>query len=443
MAESEIARKVREAGVVGAGGAGFPTHAKLSAQVDTYLVNCSECEPLLRVDRQVARRHADRVIAGLRACMQAVGATVGIVGIKAKYHEAIAALSAAAAAGTPAIAVREMEDFYPAGDEHVLTYELTGRVIPQGGLPLAVGVINNNVQTLINVSFALEGVPVTHKHVTVTGAVKSPLTARFPIGTSFREAVQLAGGPTIERFAVLDGGPMMGRFCNDLDVPITKTTNGILLLPPTNPVVQKHDVPIARMLANTGSTCHQCSACTDYCPRYLLGHELRPHLVMRTSTFSALGPMARTVDELNCCECGICDLYACPMDLTPRRVILTHKRELQRQKVRPTAAGQVGVREFYAERRIPLPRLVTRLALAPYDAEAPLREIDWHPRRVTIPRTMHLGAPATPVVAVGDRVKPGDLLGEIPQGALGARVHASIGGRVATIEPAFVIEAEP
>ncbi|MBI3268660.1 MAG: SLBB domain-containing protein [Planctomycetes bacterium] len=437
---SEIARKIREAGVVGAGGAGFPTHAKLSTRAEIYLANCSECEPLLRVDRQVVKKEPARVIAGLRAVMEGVGAAQGIVGIKAKYKDGIEALRLAI--GDSGIRLTEMEDFYPAGDEHVLTYELTGRVIPQGGLPLHVGVVNNNVQTLINVAYALEGVPVTHKYVTITGTVRSPMTVRLPIGTSFREAVQLAGGPTTERFAVLDGGPMMGRFCADLEEPVTKTTNGILLLPPDNPVVVKHESPIHRMLQNTGSTCHQCSACTDYCPRYLLGHELRPHLVMRTSTWAAFGSVARGVDELNCCECGICDLFACPMDLTPRRVILTHKREMLRNGARPTAQGQVGVREGYEERRIPLKRLLARLLLEPYDHEAPLREVDYRPRRVTIPRQMHLGAPATPVVAPGDRVRAGDLVAEIPANALGARIHASIAGRVTAVDPRIVIEAE-
>ncbi len=205
---AEIRERVRAAGVVGAGGAGFPTHIKLQARVDTVLVNAAECEPMLKVDQQLMAQQADRLIRGLGYAMTATGAREGIIALKAKYAPAIAAL-------TPRLPewarLHILPDVYPAGDEVLTIWLATGRRIPPAALPVSVGVVVNNVQTVLNIARAVEqGYPVTRRTLTVNGAVARPLTLAVPLGISLREVLDLAGGATVDDPGFINGGPMMG-----------------------------------------------------------------------------------------------------------------------------------------------------------------------------------------------------------------------------------------
>lgn len=440
----DVIERIQAAGVVGAGGAGFPLHAKLKTQVEYYLVNAAECEPLLRVDRQVICRDADKLVKAWRTLMEVVGARRGIVGIKEKYHDGTAAFKdAIRPTGDTRLALHLLGDFYPAGDEFLLTYELTGRVIPQGGLPLAVGVVNNNVQTLVNAYDALQGIPVTHKWVTITGAVRNPMTVRLPTGMSFGDAVALAGGATVPDYLFIDGGPMMGRRQDDPETPVTKTTNGIIVLPRRHGLIRRNFLADDHMLIRARAMCDECQLCTDFCPRYLLGHQIRPHMVMRWGAWSTGVEETRALDELLCCECGVCDLLACPMNLSPRRIIQPRKKDLQQRAFKLTTETQRPVPAAYADRKTPVGRVTLRLGLSEYDHAAPLVEAAVHPARVRIPLAQHIGVPAAATVRPGERVATGDLIGEVPKGALGARVFASIPGVVRDVTPAHVlIEAD-
>ena len=164
---SDIVEKVKAAGVVGAGGAGFPTHVKLSATVDTVIANGAECEPLLHADQHLMARYPEVIVRGLRLAMQATGAERGIVALKAEYEEATAALQRALD-GNDKVSLHLLGNFYPSGDEFVLVYDVLARVVPEGGIPLEVGVVVNNVGTLFNVARAAEDISVTHRYLTVT-----------------------------------------------------------------------------------------------------------------------------------------------------------------------------------------------------------------------------------------------------------------------------------
>ena len=310
-----LSEAVRNAGVVGAGGAGFPTHVKVSSRAEWMLGNGAECEPLLHKDRELLRNFAPQVFEGLRLAGKSVGASRLSLGVKSKNREAVAALQKAGC-GTD-VGLSEFGDFYPSGDEYEVVHTITGRLIPPAGIPLDVGAVVNNVETLYQVQRAVQGEPVTETFLTVGGVVREPLTAWVPLGMRIREVLQLAGGPAVREFAVMDSGIMMGKRVHDLDQPVAKTTAGLIVLPESHNLVRRYDTSATAQARIGKSACDQCSYCTELCPRYLLGYDVQPHAVMRSLGFSATGSEIWNQYASLCCGCGICTLYACPEDLFP------------------------------------------------------------------------------------------------------------------------------
>lgn len=434
----EIIAKIREAGVVGAGGAGFPTHVKVAANADIVIVNGAECEPLLRVDQQLMEMAAAAVVQGLTAVMAATGAAEGVIALKGKHKGAIIALEAAIKNG---MRLHILGDFYPAGDEHVLVCEAVGRLVPQGGIPLNVGCVVTNVETLVNVAAALQGKPVTHTFVTIAGEVPEPVTLRVPVGTAVNEALAHAGLKNMEGLRVIDGGPMMGKLVDDLNQPITKTTKGLVVLPGSHQLIGKRTLPLDTMLKRARAACIQCRNCTDLCPRYLLGHRLEPHKVMR-GVRHVHGQEVTLKMALACSECGVCEQYACPMYLSPRTINAAIKQALARQGIKagPPPPGQC-CDQLRAYRKIPVKRLIVRTGLSSYDRPAPLDGRPLAVKQVKLPLRQHVGAPGQPVVEPGQMVRLGDLVARIPEGALGANIHASIDGVVTSVGDSIVITA--
>ena len=434
---SDICEKVKQAGVVGASGAGFPTYAKFAGGVDIVVVNGAECEPLLRVDQQLMEAAPAEMLRGLEAVMQATGATEGVIATKAKYKQGIAALKPHMP--TDRMRIHLLDDFYPAGDEQVTVKEATGRVVPQGGIPLKVGCVVVNVETLLNVAAALGGKPVTHKYLTVTGEVEKPVTLYLPVGTSVAEALSLAGVKEMQGMRVIDGGPMMGKLIGDLQQPITKTTKGLIVLPEEHPVIRKRTQSCDKIIRQAKSACIQCRFCTDLCPRFLLGHRLEPHRIMRAIRNTEAAPSVLKM-AFACTECGVCEQYACFMDLSPRTVNAMLKQELAKQGIKPEPppADQV-VDLLQQHRKIPVKRLIARLGLTSYDKPAPLRCEAITGSVVRIPMKQHVGAPAKATVTVGQQVRCGDLIGQAPSDGLGANVHASIDGVITEANDCIVI----
>jgi len=272
----------------------------------------------------------------------------------------------------------------------------------------------------------------------------------LPIGTPIGEAVAWAGGIKIPRwserteedYAVVVGGPMMGRLAQDLSEPVIKTTTGLIVLPRNSPVVRSLSRPLGAWVKRGRSTCDQCRDCTDLCPRYLLGHDLEPHKVMRSINYGLTEPTAIITAAVLCCECRLCEAYACPLGLSPMAYYQEIKRQLAAQGWKNVVHKRSdltphAMREY---RRVPMERLVARLGLTEYEeCTCPLDEREYRPQRVTIPLKQHIGAPSQPVVKIGDGVQHGDLIAKIPEGKLGANVHASISGRVEAVTGEHVV----
>jgi len=428
------AERVEELGIVGAGGGGFPTAAKLKTKVSLVIANAAECEPLLHKDKELLHHFAEPFLRGMQMAMQMVGAPEGAIGIKEKYHEIIEALEQQAPAG---IRVVPLPDVYPAGDEFILVHMVTGKVIPPGGLPKDADAVVANVETMMNIGLDR---PVTHKYLTVAGAVASPVTLRVPVGITIGEVIDAAGGATVDDFGVLLGGVMMAKPAPSLDEPVTKTTGGIVVLPATHRLIERHKAPWLHVQRIGRSACDQCRFCTEFCPRFLLGHPIQPHRAMQSLGF-ATGSDAM-VATLYCCECNLCTMYACPEDLDPKTVCAQSKplaRELGLTfKGDPASITPHPLAEF---RRVPMRRLIAKLGLSEFNNTGPLTEHLFAPRKVKILLKQHAGAPSAPVVKSGQRVKVGDLLAEPQQGKLGARIHASIDGVATVASDAIFIEA--
>jgi len=429
-----FADKLRDAGVVGAGGAGFPTHVKAASRVDTLIANGAECEPVLVTDQWVMASHAREIVTALREEALAVGASRTIVAIKRKYHE-LADLFAPMLDASMELFL--LDDFYPSGDEHVLVHEVTGRVVPEGGIPLEAGTLVQNVSTLLNCYHALNDQPVINKHITVAGSVERPGVYIAPLGTAASEVIAAAGGTSQDDFGVVEGGPMMGFLISSLDRPVTKTTSGYLVLPINHPVVARRRCRLSDELRRATAACCQCRACTELCPRALLGHRIQPHLAMRAINTGLAPRTDMLTSAFLCSQCGVCEQYACPMGLSPRRVYGEYKEQLSAAGVRnPHHNHPESALDQQAWVRVPKGRLIERLELTPYllpRIGTPVTiPMPWETRVLL---RQHIGVPAVPTVRVGDQVIAGQCIADVPEGKLGARIHAGLTGRISVVEP--------
>ena len=437
--EKDLCSLVKDAGIVGAGGAGFPTHVKLNAKAEYVILNGAECEPLLRVDQQLMAIESRKILDGLKLVKEHVGAKYAVIALKEKYKEAIYSLESIIREYS-GISIHKLKNFYPAGDEQVIVYEVTGRIVPEGGIPLNVGAIVSNVETIVNLYNAYyNDAPVTEKYVTVTGEVKSPKTLKLPIGVSIEDAINLAGGPTIENFVVINGGPMMGKIV-DIKNPITKTTKGLIVLPKNHSLVNSLTKDINKMLKEAKAACMHCSHCSEVCPRNLIGHSIYPDKMMRLASYGDLCDEKITpVNAFLCCECRLCE-YACVMDLQPWKLHNSLKKTMSANGIKNSCNNAPkSAHPFREYKRYPVSKLIYKLGLNSYDVKAPISDVSTSSKTVSILLSQHIGAPSTPVVNIGDKVFKGDLIAKVEDNKLGSNIHSSVDGVISDIRDNMII----
>lgn len=312
-ADPEALRKrVADAGIVGMGGAAFPTAVKLapppSKPIDTLILNGVECEPCLTADHRLMMEEPDRILAGAGIMARVLKVKRILVGIEANKPDAIRDMTARAAA--QGIQVRSLPVRYPQGAEKQLIYALTGRKVPTGGLPMDVGVVVQNVGTAFAVAQAvMEGTPCHERVTTVTGTpVVRPGNWRLRVGTSLAKAISLAGGTQGETAKLICGGPMMGQAVYSLDLPVVKSTSGILLLAP------------AEVAQYTSHPCIRCGRCVDVCPMNLMAGTLSVEIENERYD------LAEADHAMDCIECGCC-AFACPAN----RPLVQHLRRAKQE----------------------------------------------------------------------------------------------------------------
>ncbi|MBT8387412.1 MAG: 4Fe-4S dicluster domain-containing protein [Ignavibacteria bacterium] len=428
--------KIFNAGVVGAGGAGFPAHIKANTKTEFVLANGAECEPLIHKDYELMLHFPAEIIKGLGLLAESTSAKKSFVGIKEKNQPAIDAIEANISNGN--IKFTKLGDFYPSGDEYELVYEATGRLIPPAGIPVDVGCVVNNVETLYNIAKAAEEIAVTEKFICVAGAVKEPSSFFVPVGTAFNDVLKHVGGVTVKDFGLFVGGVMMGSLTFNLNEVVTKTTAGIIILPRDHYLIKRKNQPEQNWHRIGKSACDQCSYCTELCPRYLLGYQVEPHKVMRSLGFTKTGASVWNQMAELCCSCGLCTLYACPEDLYPKEACDKAKVEMKQEGIKFIQQKSVKVHPIKEGRRVPLKQLTQKLKLKDYDFPTPYNDKKVVVDAVMIPLKQHIGEGCNPEVKEGEKVSCGDLIASVPNGKLGANVHASINGKVEKVTSDYI-----
>lgn len=316
MTKEEILSVIREAGIVGMGGAGFPTHVKLSprTKVDYVIVNGAECEPYITSDHRYMLENADDIIYGLKAAMKALDLTEGHIGIEVNKMNGIASLKSSSEFNEH-IHIIQLKTKYPQGAEKQLIKAVTGRNVPAGKLPADAGAVVINVATAVAVANAFKtGMPAIMKNVTVSGdAINTPSSFRVRTGVPVSFLIEQAGGFKKEPQKLISGGPMMGITQYNTDYPVTKTTSSVLAL--LNPP-KTYD---------PDSPCIRCGKCVDHCPMRLM-----PLKLVAAAKKDDL-EMAERYNVLECIECGLCS-YICPANKNLLQFIRMIKPEVMRKK---------------------------------------------------------------------------------------------------------------
>jgi Na+-translocating ferredoxin:NAD+ oxidoreductase RnfC subunit len=436
MNKQQLLHTIRQAGIIGAGGAGFPTYKKLQSSVGHIIANGAECEPLLYKDRQTMLQEPQALFRGLEIMQELTGARQVTIAVKEKNKDVTEPFEALAREHDYDIFI--YEDVYPAGDEYVLVYEITGRRIPPGGIPLQVDCVVDNTETILNIAHAVDsGQAVTQKYITITGAVHNAITTRVPVGVSFEDCIRAAGGLTTGQPVALTGGLMMGGVETDFSLPVTKTMSGLIILPEDHYLVQRKSQSQETYTRIGHGQCDQCTLCTELCPRYILGYPIEPHKVMRTLLMTGEAKERGSLWAQHCCECNVCSLIACPESLDPKNICVDSKK-LLREKGLTFSEEELSrvFRDVHPARKgreIPITSLYQRLGLKPYDRYADFVESNLQPSQVTLPLHSNIGAPSEPIVKTGDQVRKGQIIADLAGDALGCPVHASIDGRVTAI----------
>lgn len=320
LSKEEIISRIKEGGVVGMGGAGFPTHVKLSPKepekIEYIIANCAECEPYLTSDYRIMLDTPEELVAGMKIILQLFENAKGVFAVENNKPDCIAKLEELTK-DEPRMEVATLMTKYPQGGERQLIYAVTKRAINSKMLPADAGCIVDNVETIVSIFHAVkQGKPVTNRIFTVTGdAVEDPCNFNFAIGTSFRELLDAAGGFKEEPEKIISGGPMMGFALFGLDVPTTKTTSALLCM-------TKDEVSRAESVA---TACINCGRCVEACPEQIVPSRLS-RFAQRNDSENF-----EKWHGLECVECGSCS-YICPAKRPLAQLIKTMKKQVLAEK---------------------------------------------------------------------------------------------------------------
>lgn len=429
---------MRNFGIVGAGGAGFPSYAKLAEGADLLLINGAECEPLLATDYILLRDELDLVLQGVLEIIKRTSITKAYIAVKAHNAERLGWQDGEKLAD--GIFARALPDVYPLGDEISLIYEATGRLIKPGKLPITEGIIVYNVETMYNLARGIRyNEPVTEKWLTIGGEVKKPVVIKVPLGAKIADIFEKLNIVVKEGYTVIDGGPSMGKVINPKTYAVNKTTKGILILPNNSQAILSKNMNEVLATKRAETACCQCTRCTDMCPRHLLGYPLEPHKMVRTAMGVVEAEPEMVISATLCCGCGVCESLACNQGISPKAVIDNYKKLLSKNRLRFDKNGEYSVREEREYRMLPYKKWMSSLGVARYDVDTDFYGEINDFNRVEMTLSRHIGIPSTPVIKDGDIVSKGDLIASAADG-LSLPQHASISGRATLGNDKIIID---
>ena len=434
----ELKNLMRKLGIVGAGGAGFPSYAKLAEGADLLLINGAECEPLLATDYILLRDEIDLVLQGVLEIIAKTSISKAYIAVKAHNAERLGWKDGEKLAD--GVFARALPDVYPLGDEISLIYEATGRLIKPGKLPITEGIIVYNVETMYNLGRGIRfNEPVTKKWLTIGGEVKSPIVIRVPLGAKIADIFDRFNIEVKEGYTVIDGGPSMGKVINPRTYAVNKTTKGILILPDNSQAILSKNMNEVLATKRAETACCQCTRCTDMCPRHLLGYPLEPHKMVRTAMGVVEAMPEMVISATLCCGCGVCESLACNQGISPRAVIDNYKKLLSKNRLRFDKNGEYSVKEEREYRMLPYKKWMSALGVSQFD-----RDTDFYGEindfsRVEMTLSRHIGIPSIPAIKDGDIVNAGDLIASAADG-LSLPQHASISGRVTLGNDKIIID---
>jgi Na+-translocating ferredoxin:NAD+ oxidoreductase RnfC subunit len=255
---------------------------------------------------------------------------------------------------------------------------------------------------------------------------------------SFEDVIKITGNVNVQDFAIFVGGVMMGELTFDLSKRVTKTTRGLIILPKEHKLVRRKN-QLDRNYRRIGkSACDQCSYCTELCPRYLLGHHVQPHKVMRSLVFTKSGEDFWNEFSFSCSSCGLCTLSSCPEDLFPREICNISKLKMQKEQKKVEKNFHIKIHPLYKSRQTPIKRLMKKLDLEKYNTKNPFIKCDCDPDSVIINLKQGIGDFSTPVVEEGKEVVKGELIAKVSDNKLGANQHSSIKDKKKKVNKEFI-----
>ena len=434
----ELKNLMRDFGIVGAGGAGFPSYAKLAEGADLLLINGAECEPLLATDYILLRDEMDLVLQGVSEVLAHTGISKAYIAVKAHNAKRLGWTDGERLAEK--IFARALPDVYPLGDEISLIYEATGRLVNPGKLPITKGIIVYNVETMYNLGRATRfNEPVTTKWLTVGGAIKNPTVIRVPLGAKIADIFQRLNIEVKEGYTVIDGGPSMGKIINPRTYAVNKTTKGILILPDNSQAILSKKMNVELAVKRAETACCQCTRCTDMCPRSLLGYPLEPHKMVRTAMSAVEAMPEMVISATLCCGCGVCESLACNQGISPKAVIENYKALLSKNRLRFDKDGEYSALPEREYRMIPYKKWMSVLGVSDFDKDTDFGGEINDFSRVELALSRHIGKPSIPAIKDGDIVCAGDLIASAQDG-LSVPQHASISGRATLGNDKIIID---
>ncbi len=432
----QLKQKIEAAGVVGAGGAGFPTHKKLALGIDTVLVNASECEPLLYTDFTIMQQHMAQVAAGAEETAKALGAKQVVVAMKS-HTAAELNYQDGETAGSFSV-IKTVPNIYPVGDEIILIYQALGKIVPPGQLPAAVGVVVINVETAYNIFKSLCDIPVTEKWLTIGGNVPQPVVVKVPVNCDVKAVLKAAGISVPPGHTVLDGGPAMGRIINPNTAKITKKTKSLLILPDEIPAVAMKTTSTERVLKRASSACCQCSFCTDMCPRHLIGYPIQSHRTLRAVGSGQISSPNDLLTASLCSGCGVCTFMACCQGIIPSATMAEVKKNLGKNRLAYRSTEPTVPDPERDNRLVPSSRLKGRIGVANFDKPARfIEDFTVSQEFYSLPLSQHVGIPSVPLVQAGDEVEAGQMIAKAAQG-ISAALHSPVKGKVLSVTDSYI-----